>query len=80
MIEDKCCAQIWWIEHVKGHMTWDRYVVSIVKRLGEDYFFSGAFVFFQHISAIFRAFCLVVFGNFVYLHTVKGVDTISHPL
>lgn len=34
---------------------------------------------FYHISAIFRVFCLVILGNFVYLHTVKGVDANSHP-
>lgn len=49
------------------------------KRLGEDMFFSGAFVVFRHISAIFCVFCLVIFGNFVYLHTVKGVATICPP-
>lgn len=39
------------------------------KRLGEDMFFSGAFVVFRHISAIFRVFCLVILGNFVNLPT-----------
>lgn len=43
-------------------------------------FFSGAFGVFYHISAIFRAFCLVVKRNFVYLQAVKGVATICSPL
>ena len=37
------------------------------KRLGEDQLFSGAFGVFRCISAIFRAFCLVVLRFFVYL-------------
>ena len=57
----------------------DGYVASKGKRPGGEWFFSEAFVVFRRISAIFRAFCLVVFGNFVYLHTVKGVATISSP-
>ena len=44
-------------------------MASTAKRLGEDKFFSGAFVVFCHISVIFREFCLVVLGNFVYLPT-----------
>ena len=51
-----------------------------IKRLGKELIFSEAFGVFRHISAIFRVFCLVIFGNFVYLHTVKGVDDISHPI
>ena len=54
-------------------------MTSVAKRHGEDRFFSGAFVVFYHISAIFRAFCLVIRGFLVYLHTVKGVDANSHP-
>jgi hypothetical protein len=57
----------------------DRFLTSTTKRLGEECFFSGAFVVFYHISAIFRAFCLVILGNFVNLHTVKGVATICYP-
>lgn len=47
-----------------------RYVTSTAKRLGEKLFFSGAFVVIRPISVIFRAFCLEVLGNFVYLHIV----------
>lgn len=54
-------------------------MASTAKRLGEDKFFSGAFVVFCHISVIFREFCLVVLGNFVYLQAVKGVAPISDP-
>lgn len=49
----------------------DRYVTSIAKRLGEDRLFSGALGVFYHISVIFRAVCLVVLGNFVYLPTER---------
>ncbi len=55
-------------------MTGDGYVTAIVKRLGEDRFFSGAFVVFRHISAIFCVFCLVVLGNFVYLPRSGDID------
>lgn len=51
-------------------------MASTAKRLGEDKFFSGAFVVFCHISVIFRTFCLVVFKNFVYLQAMKGDSTI----
>ena len=37
------------------------------RRLGKDCFFSGTFAVFNYIPAIFLAFCLVIFGNFVYL-------------
>lgn len=40
---------------------------SIAKRLGEDRFFSGAFVVSCHIFVIFCAFCLVVKNYFVNL-------------
>ena len=40
---------------------------STAKRLGEDSFFSGAFVVFCRVSAIFRIFCLVILRYFVYL-------------
>lgn len=43
------------------------------KRLGEEWFFSGAFVVFYHISAIFLVFCLEVKINFVYLQTERYV-------
>ena len=43
---------------------------SVAKRLGEEWFFSGAFVVFYHISAIFLVFCLVIRGFLVYLPTV----------
>jgi hypothetical protein len=46
-------------------------VVATAKRLGEKWSFSGAFVVFYHISAIFRAFRLVVKRVFVYLQAVK---------
>lgn len=49
------------------------------KRLGEDWFFSGAFDVFYYISAIFLAFCLVIKINFVYLQAVKG-GTISYAV
>lgn len=42
--------------------------------------FLGRLLFFLHISVIFCTFCLVVKGFFVYLHIVKGNDTISYPL
>lgn len=45
----------------------DRFVASTGKRPGEDKFFSGAFVVFRRISAIFRKFCLVVMEFFVNL-------------
>lgn len=32
----------------------------------------GAFGFFCHIFDIFRAFCMVILRNLVYLQTVKG--------
>ena len=54
-------------------------MASTAKRLGEDKFFSGAFVVFCHISVVFREFCLVVLSFFVYLHIVKGVSIIFHP-
>lgn len=38
----------------------DRYLAATAKRLGEEWFFSGAFVVFRNISVIFRAFCLEV--------------------
>lgn len=52
-------------------------MASTAKRLGEDKFFSGAFVVFRSISAIFRAFCLVVLRNFVYLQAVKDVTPLA---
>lgn len=52
----------------------------MTKRLGEDRFFFGAFVVFDCIFAIFRAFCLEVKRFFVYLQAKKGVDTISYPV
>lgn len=52
-----------------------RFVASTAKRLGEDCFFSGAFGVFRHIAAIFCEFCLVVFGNFVYLQALMGAYT-----
>lgn len=55
-------------------------MTSTFKRLREESFFSGAFVVFRHISAIFRVFCLVVFGFFVYLHTVKGATICTSDL
>ena len=58
---------------------WGRDVAAMGKRLGEEWFFSEAFDIFRHISTIFRVLCLVVLGNFVYLHTVKGVDANSPP-
>lgn len=56
-----------------------RYLASTDKRLGEDCSFSGAFVVFCDISAIFRALCFVEKRNFVYLQAVKGVAPISDP-
>ena len=50
-----------------------RYEAAMGKRPGEDRFFSGAFVVFCHISAIFCAFCLVIKRIFVYLRTEKEV-------
>lgn len=46
-------------------------MTATAKRLGEDRFFFGAFDVFRHISTIFRAFCLVVMENFVYLQAVS---------
>lgn len=60
-------------------MPGDRFLTGIAKRLGEDRFFSGAFVVYCHIFIFFRVFCLVVKRNFVYLQAVKGVATISFP-
>ena len=57
----------------------DRYVTSAVKRLGEDWSFSEAFVVFVAFLLFFHVFCLVLLINFVYLHTVKGVATICSP-
>jgi hypothetical protein len=57
----------------------DRFVISIAKRLGEEWFFFEAFAVFRRISDIFRVFCLVVFGFFVYLQTVKGKSITSYP-
>lgn len=54
-------------------------MASTAKRLGEEWFFSEAFVVFRHISVIFRVFCLEVIRFFVYLQTVKGVATICSP-
>ena len=54
-------------------------MASTAKRLGEDKFFSGAFDVFRHISAIFRVFCLVVLGFFVYLQAEKGAAPICAP-
>ena len=56
-----------------GFLT-SRYETSTGKRLGEDKFFSGAFVVFYNISTIFRAFCLVVKIIFVYLQTEVSTD------
>lgn len=50
--------------------------MQVAKRLGEERPFSGAFGVFYHFSVIFRAFCLVTKRNFVYLHSVKGVEAI----
>lgn len=36
--------------------------------------------FFRHIFVNFRAFCLEVLGNFVYLQSTKGVAIICSPL
>lgn len=58
----------------------DGYVASTAKRLGEERFFSEAFVVFHYISVIFRVFCLVIKRIFVYLQTIKGDDTISYPV
>lgn len=60
-------------------MTGDGYVTAIVKRLGEERFFSGAFGVFRHISAIFCVFCLVVKINFVYLQSEWGAAIICIP-
>ena len=60
-------------------MAGDGYVAATGKRLGEDRFFSGAFVVFRCISEILCAFCLVVLRFFVYLQTTKGVATICPP-
>ena len=55
-------------------------MVSTAKRLGEDWLFSGAFVVFCRVSAIFRIFCLVILRYFVYLqaelqYVMKKKDT-----
>ena len=39
----------------------------------------GRLLFFFTFLFFFRAFCLVVKRNFVYLHIVKDADVISHP-
>ena len=54
----------------QGTGTWHEQV----KRLGEDSFFSGAFVVFLCISEILCAFCLVVLRFFVYLQTDELVS------
>lgn len=54
-------------------------MAATAKRLGEVIFFSGAFGVFFYNNAIFCAFCLVIIIYFVYLHALKGIDTISHP-
>lgn len=38
----------------------------------EERLFSGVFAVFRHISVNFRAFCLVVRRNIVYLHSEWG--------
>lgn len=45
-------------------------MISIAKRLGEEWFFFEAFGISRYISVIFRVFCLEVKGFFVYLQTV----------
>lgn len=55
-------------------------MASTAKCLGEEWFFSEAFVVFRRISDIFRVFCLVVFGFFVYLHTVRGATICTSDL
>jgi hypothetical protein len=52
--------------------------VLISKRLGEDWFFSGAFVDFRCISAIFRLICLEIKVFFVYLQSDGAGITIAH--
>ena len=49
------------------------------KRLGEEGFFSGAFVVFRHISVIFSLICLEGKRFFVYLQAIKGVATNCPP-
>lgn len=51
-----------WLIYVKITvlLTGDGYVASTAKRLGEEGFFSEAFVVFHHISVIFRVFCFEV--------------------
>jgi len=51
-------------------------MTSTAKRT-EKIVYSGAFVVFCCNSAIFRAFCLEVKINFVYLQTVKWIATIE---
>ncbi len=48
-------------------------MTSTAKRLGEDKFFSGAFDVFCHISAIFRAFCLVIKSFLLNLQPEKAL-------
>ena len=50
-------------------MPGERYLAATVKRLGEDWFFSGAFVVFAIFLLFFHVFCLVVKRKFVYLQT-----------
>lgn len=50
----------------------DRCLAAKAKRLGEEWFFSGAFVVFRYISVIFRAFCLEVLRLFPIFAIDKG--------
>ena len=52
--------------------------MQVAKRLGEDRFFSGVFVFCL-ISDIFRSFCLVIMKYFVYLQAERVLQQ-SVPL
>ena len=67
--------------YLAGHHTWQGTGTwhEQPKRLGEDRFFSEAFVVFHNISVIFRAICLVVLRFFVYLQTTKGYRYLQLP-
>lgn len=54
-------------------------MASTAKRLGEDKFFSGAFVVFRNIFVVFRMFCLAVKRNLVFLQAEKALLPTAAP-
>lgn len=60
-------------------MTGDRFLTSTVKRLGEEWFFTGAFVVFSPYFCYFFVFCLVVKRKLLNLHAEKALLPTAAP-